>query len=80
MYGDFKEYMEDSENLYVYERNFEGKTMLVILNFTGEEQNFELSEKFKDMNSKLYASNYDNTDKFENNTLRPYKALVYIYK
>ncbi len=80
VYGDFKEYMEDSESLYVYERNFEGKTMLVILNFTGEEQNFELPEKFKNMNSKLYASNYDNTDKFENNTLRPYEAIVYIYE
>lgn len=80
VYGDFKEYMEDSESLYVYERNFEGKTMLVILNFTGEEQNFEIPEKFKNMNSKLYISNYENTDKFEKNTLRPYEAIVYIYE
>ena len=80
VYGDFKEYMEDSESLYVYERNFEVKTMLVILNFTGEEQNFEIPEKFKNMNSKLYISNYENTDKFEKNTLRPYEAIVYIYE
>lgn len=80
VYGDFKEYMEDSESLYVYERNFEGKTMLVILNFTGEEQKFEIPEKFKNMNSKLYISNYENTDKFEKNTLRPYEAIVYIYE
>lgn len=80
VYGDFKEYMEDSESLYVYERNFEGKIMLVILNFTGEEQKFEIPEKFKNMNSKLYISNYENTDKFEKNTLRPYEAIVYIYE
>ncbi len=80
VYGDFKEYMEDSESLYVYERNFEGKTMLVILNFTEEEQNFEIPEKFKNMNSKLYISNYENADKFEKNILRPYEAIVYIYE
>ncbi len=42
VYGDFKEYMKDSESLYVYDRSFKGKTMPVILNFTGEQQNFML--------------------------------------
>ena len=38
----FKEYMKDSESLYVYDRSFKGKTMPVILSFTGEQQNFML--------------------------------------
>ena len=36
--GDFTEYCASSETVYAYERSYEGKRLLVLLNFTGAEQ------------------------------------------
>lgn len=80
VYGDFKEYEPESESLYIYNRSFEGENLLVVLNFTGEEQKFTLPADIQAKESRLYVSNYDNDGVIGDKVLRPYEAAAYLWK
>ena len=46
IYGDYKEYCKNSDKLYVYERNYKGKRLLVINSFSDESVPFEAPKGF----------------------------------
>ena len=77
VYGHFKEYYPDSEELYVYNRWLEEKKLLVILNFTDQPQSFKVPADIQPQSSELYISNYGGRNQLEDMVLKPYEAIVY---
>lgn len=80
VYGDFQEYYPDSDTFYVYTRSYGDKNLLVVLNFTGQEQSFQLPKEIRAKRSELYISNYENDGVMRDKTLKPYEAVVYLYE
>ena len=78
VYGDFKEYEPENEKLYIYERNFEGKKLFVVLNFTEETVDFCVPEGISGEGAELLIDNYKDGGKLENRVMRPYEASVYL--
>lgn len=74
IYGACKEYMMDSEAVFVYKRWDEGGNYLISLNFTNNQQAINPIPEFK--NALLLIGNYSETieDKW---TLRAWEARVY---
>ena len=78
VYGDFREYEPENESLYIYERNYEGKKMFVIMNFTEDEVPFHMPEGLDAEKAVLLIDNYEQDAALEERTMRPYEAAVYI--
>ena len=79
VYGDFQEYEEENEALYLYNRKLDSKNLFVMLNFTKEEQPVAIPEEIKGCVSSLYISNYENGDELKDRVLRPYEAAAYLW-
>ena len=80
IYGDFEEHYKSSEELFVYERNYEGKRALVICSFSPETVTFRAPAGFDLTAGKLLICNYkDAPAKPSICALRPYEARVYLY-
>lgn len=78
VYGSYELLLPDDPNLYVYTRTLGEERLLVLCNFTEEEQKFELPEEFAQNSCEVLISNYGrNTGKIQ--SLRPYEALVLHY-
>ena len=58
-YGDFKEHYHESDKLYVYERNYEGKKLLVICSFSDKIERFKAPKGFDLAKGKVVLGNYD---------------------
>lgn len=69
--GDFHLLLADDPNLFVYQRNWQGKTWLVICNFT--EKMLTTSLKVSERSKKIISNYADD----RGNELRPYEAKVY---
>ncbi len=81
IYGDFKQHYKMSKDLFVYERNYNGKRMLVVCSFSASPVHFKAPEGFDLSKGKVAVSNYDVTDNSLNNFMtRPYEARVYIFE
>ena len=80
IYGDYKEHYKNSDKLYVYERNYNGKRMLVINSFTEENVAFEAPKGFNLDEGKAILCNYENPT-VQNNGFktRPYETRVYVF-
>ncbi len=79
VYGHFTEFEPENEALYLYNRSLDGQNLMIILNFTGEMQQFTLPEELKVRESSLYISNYENSGVLESRKLRPYEAAAYLW-
>ena len=80
IYGDFEEHYKSSEELFVYERNYEGKRALVICSFSPKTVTFRAPAGFRLTAGKLLICNYkDAPAKPSICALRPYEARVYLY-
>lgn len=72
--GDFKLLLEDSSEVFAYERNWKDKQLLVLCNFSSTEVVIEDEELLTRMReSKLVISNYESGNM---SVLRPYEAVV----
>ena len=78
VYGDFREYEPENESLYIYERNYEGKKMFVVLNFTEHEVPFRVPEGLNTGGAALLIDNYKGDAALEDRMMRPYEAAVYV--
>lgn len=80
IFGDYKEHYKNSDKLYVYERNYEGKRLLVINSFTEERVPFEAPEGFDLEKGTPILCNYE-TNFVQGNGFktRPYETRVYIF-
>lgn len=79
VYGTFKELNREDKEIYSYIRELDGKKVLVIVNFFGNEPVFNLTEDVKFENAELLLSNYEVEDKEDIRSikLRPYEARIY---
>ena len=80
VYGAYKEYYKSSKDLYVYERTYEGKKMLVICSFTEKAVNFKAPEGYDLTKGKaILCSQEDNPLQGNGFTTRPYETRVYFF-
>ncbi|MCD7723403.1 MAG: alpha-glucosidase [Clostridiales bacterium] len=81
IYGDYKEHYRSSSKLYVYERNYNGKRLLVINSFTEKEVKFKAPAGFDIDGKEPILCNYKN-NKSEMNSFvtRPYETRVYYFE
>lgn len=81
-YGDYKSLNNEDPNIYIYERWDNSNKILVVLNFSSDNQRFYLSEYSDLSEMELLLSNYDNISakNHQNNLLEPWEARVYNIK
>ena len=92
VYGDYEPLTPEHESLWVYTRTLETEaeddaaadrntnqdTILVVLNFDGDETRFEPPDELDGRPANVLLSNYDTTaEAVESETLRPWEARVY---
>ncbi|MBE6796624.1 MAG: alpha-glucosidase [Ruminococcaceae bacterium] len=81
IYGDYKEHLKRSKDLYVYERNYEGQRLLVICSYTEKPVQFTAPAGFDLTKGECVLSNYDDTSVCTNGfTTKPYETRVYLFK
>ena len=81
VHGDYKEHYPDSRELYVFERNLDGKRLLVICSFTEKSVGFWAPEGFDLSKGKLVLANYMENNMHGNGfTMRPYETRVYYFE
>lgn len=80
IYGTYRELMPNSRELYVYEREYEGRRLLVVCSFTNKLVRFELPESYGIENAELVLANYEHNFVIANGfTTRPYELRVYLF-
>lgn len=81
IYGTYRELMPESRKLYVYERSYQGKRLLVICSFTAEQVRFDAPEGTELSEGTAVLSNYDFNYIISNGfTTRPYELRVYLFE
>lgn len=81
IWGDYKEHYKNSDKLYVYERNYNGKRLLVINSFTEENVAFEAPKGFDLEKGTPLLCNYKNPTVQGNRfKTRPYETRVYYFE
>lgn len=81
VYGDYKEHYKNSDKLFVFERNYNGKRLLVINSFTEENVAFEAPKGFRLDEGKAILCNYKNVTVQGNGfKTRPYETRVYLFE
>ena len=81
IYGDYTEHMPRSRELYVYERSYEGKKLLVICSFVESAVRFDAPYGIDLNEGKLVMKNYDSNFVISNGfTTRPYETRVYLFE
>ncbi len=74
VYGSYQLLLEDSEELFVYIREYEGEKLLVVCSFTDKEVEFEIPKEFQ--GAQCLIANYENSYDSEKMVLKPYEAFV----
>ncbi|WP_211747754.1 alpha-glucosidase [Paenibacillus sp. Marseille-Q4541] len=79
VYGNYRLLYEDDEQIYAYLRTLDKDKLLVILNYSDREANFNYPSDFVGNKKQLLISNYSAIEDANNEgvTLRPYEARVY---
>jgi oligo-1,6-glucosidase len=79
VHGRYDILLPEDEEIYVYTRTLDSKKMLVLLNFTGEEQTFTLPASLQDKKNQDLIANYEVAPEYMSSIpLRPYEAIVYL--
>ena len=81
LYGDYWELCPESDKLYAYLRQYEGKKLLVICSFTAESVRFEAPEDLDLNKGEAVFTNYEFNYVVSNGfTTRPYEVRVYLFE
>ena len=81
IYGDYKLHYKSSKKLYVYERNLDGKRLLVVTNMSAKPCTFKAPKGFDLEKGKLLVSSYGQTDAEGGKiALKPYEARTYLFE
>ncbi len=78
--GTFSEHYASSDDIYCYERSFEGEKIMVICNFKNAEIPFVLPSDAAYASAQLVLHNYEDERKLESMTLKPYEAMIFHIK
>jgi glycosidase len=76
LWGDYREYRKHNRALYVYERSFQGNSLLIVCSFISRGIKWELPKKYKGRTGKMVLCNYLDSDG-KSFILKPYEARVY---
>ncbi len=79
-HGDYRLLLEEDPRLFVYTRNYNHETLLVVSHFYEEETTFQVPDELKEMKAELILSNYNDTEWKEEMPVRPYESFVYHLK
>lgn len=72
--GDYKDHLVDNEDVYCYERSYNGQSIITFVNFSTNNVEVSLDRKVK----KLIISNYKDTkNDLSKLKLRPYESIAY---
>jgi oligo-1,6-glucosidase len=78
VYGSFQENNREHEEIYAYLRQLEDKTVLIIVNFFGNEPTFKFPHHIDYEKAELLLSNYVVEDEAsESIKLKPYETRIY---
>ena len=81
IYGDYEELLPKSKELYAYERNYEGKNLLVVCSFTEDAVRFDAPDGVDLNEGKLLLGNYETNFVIANGfTTRPYETRIYLFE
>lgn len=81
IYGDYKEHNKSSKYLWVYERNYEGKKLLVVSNFSEKAVHFTAPSGLDLSKAKLLIGNYAQCELLSNGfTARPWETRTYLFE
>ncbi|NLL63273.1 MAG: alpha-glucosidase [Ruminococcaceae bacterium] len=82
IYGKYKEHYKRSKDIYCYEMRYKKQKALIICSFKDKNIKFKAPKGFKLNNKKLILHTYEDVRKTKGKeiTLRPYEALVYLWK
>ncbi|HJB27394.1 MAG TPA: alpha-glucosidase [Candidatus Blautia faecavium] len=79
VYGDYALLLPEHPAVYAYTRSLDGEMLLVLCNFSGKEQDIQaLCEDYKEKETELWISNYENAS-LSRGKLRPYEAAVFYF-
>lgn len=79
VHGRYDILIPEDENIYVYTRTLGSQKLLVLLNFSKEEQAFEVPVELQGKKYQILISNYDGNEGYDSAiSLRPYEAIVYL--
>jgi trehalose-6-phosphate hydrolase len=74
--GDFKLLEPDNEYIYAYERNYQGRKIVVVSNFTATMQTFALA--YDNLHkAEILISNYESPTIMQELVLKPYESLMF---
>ncbi len=76
VYGDYRLMMEESPDVFAYERVLGEERLLVFLNFSEKPQMAEIPETYLNEKTTLMISNYGEDTVKKTGALRPYEATV----
>lgn len=77
IYGDFKLYLEDDENIIMYTRTFENERYLIIVNFFENEIEVIIPEEIKWGKARWIIGNYEERSLDKKMYLKPYESHVF---
>ncbi len=82
IYGKYKEYFHKNKKVYCYEMKYEGQKALVVVSFSEKNIKFKAPRGFKLDKDNVILKNYKDIEIDGNDTLtlRPYEAVVFLYK
>ena len=78
VYGSYELLLPEDEHLYVYKRKLEEQELLVVCNFSEEEQQYSISEEFA--GAECLITNYEGRTYAGEIALKPYEAFVLLKK
>lgn len=79
-YGKYNILLKDDPNIYSYQRIGKENNLLVLLNFSKNKVNYDLSKELNISNAEIILSNYQEKVNFKlKDKLKPYEARVYLY-
>ena len=76
--GSYLPALEDSKQVYAFERHLDGQKLLVLNNFYGSEAEVEIPEEYQA--GRVLLSNYDDAELAEKVSLKPYQTLAILVK
>lgn len=80
VYGRFDMMLPDSTTIFAYTRTLEKEKLLVLCNFSEEEQHIDIPKEFQGSGNQILISNYGREIVGKMNVLRPYEAIAIYHK
>lgn len=79
VHGSYDLLVPEDENIYAYTRTYESQSLLVVLNFSAEHQNFEVPADLIGKPKEILTTNYTGQENVNSKiALRPFEAIVYL--